>query len=58
MRSTRGVPENTLDNVLVTPLNDIDKTGKVAAIDTAVRPETSAEDMLAKLEALKVAKKG
>ena len=36
----------------------IDKTGKVAAIDTAVRPETSAEDMLAKLEALKVAKKG
>ena len=36
----------------------IDKTGKVAAIDTVVRPETSAEDMLAKLEALKVAKKG
>jgi peroxiredoxin Q/BCP len=36
----------------------IDKSGRVAAIDTAVRPETSAEDMLAKLEALKVAKKG
>src|SRR5687768_5417767 len=35
----------------------IDKTGKVAAIETVVRPETSAEDMLAKLEALKVAKK-
>jgi len=27
----------------------IDKTGKVVAIDTAVRPATSAEDMLAKL---------
>jgi peroxiredoxin Q/BCP len=36
----------------------IDKTGKVAAIETVVRPETSAEDMLAKLEALKIAKKG
>jgi peroxiredoxin Q/BCP len=36
----------------------IDKTGKVAAIDTAVRPDTSAEDMLAKLDALKVSKKG
>ncbi len=35
----------------------IDKTGKVAAIDTAVRPATSAEDMIAKLDALKVAKK-
>ncbi len=35
----------------------IDKNGRVTAIDTAVRPETSAEDMLAKLEALKVAKK-
>ena len=35
----------------------IDKTGKVAAIETVVRPETSAEDMLAKLEALKIAKK-
>jgi peroxiredoxin Q/BCP len=35
----------------------IDKTGKVAAIDTAVRPATSAEDMIAKLEELKVAKK-
>jgi peroxiredoxin Q/BCP len=36
----------------------IDKTGKVAAIDTAVKPETSAEDMLAKLAELKVARKG
>ena len=35
----------------------IDKTGKVAAIDTAVRPATSAEDMIAKLAELKVAKK-
>ena len=35
----------------------IDKSGKVAAIETVVRPETSAEDMLAKLEALKIAKK-
>ena len=35
----------------------IDKTGKVAAIDTAVRPATSAEDMVAKLAELKVAKK-
>jgi peroxiredoxin Q/BCP len=35
----------------------IDKTGKVAAIETAVRPATSAEDMLAKLDELKVAKK-
>jgi len=32
----------------------IDKTGKVAAIETAVRPATSAEDMLAKLAELKV----
>jgi peroxiredoxin Q/BCP len=32
----------------------IDKTGKVAAIDTAVRPATSAEDMLARLAELKV----
>ena len=32
----------------------IDKTGKVAAIDTAVRPATSAEDMLSKLAELKV----
>ena len=32
----------------------IDKTGKIAAIDTAVRPATSAEDMIAKLEELKV----
>ena len=36
----------------------IDKTGKVAAIDTAVRPASSAEDMLAKLSELKVSKKG
>ena len=35
----------------------IDKTGKVAAVDTAVRPATSAEDMLAKLAELKVATK-
>jgi thioredoxin-dependent peroxiredoxin len=35
----------------------IDKTGKVVAIDTAVRPATSAEDMIAKLAELKVAKK-
>ena len=35
----------------------IDKAGKVAAIDTAVRPATSAEDMLAKLTELKVASK-
>ena len=32
----------------------IDKTGKIAAIDTAVRPATSAEDMIAKLAELKV----
>ena len=35
----------------------IDKSGKVAAIETAVRPATSAEDMLAKLEEIKVAKR-
>ena len=35
----------------------IDKSGKIAAIDTAVKPETSAEDMLAKLSELKVAMK-
>ena len=35
----------------------IDKAGKVVAIDTAVRPATSAEDMLAKLDELKVVKK-
>ena len=34
----------------------IDKDGKVAAIDKAVKPATSAEDMMAKLEELKVAK--
>jgi peroxiredoxin Q/BCP len=33
----------------------IDKTGRVAAIDKAVRPETSAEDMIAKLGEIKVA---
>lgn len=33
----------------------IDKSGHIAAIDTAVRPATSAEDMVAKLEELKVA---
>ena len=32
----------------------IDKTGKIAAIDTAVRPATSAEDMIAKLNELKI----
>ena len=32
----------------------IDKAGKIAAIDTAVRPATSAEDMLARLAELKV----
>jgi peroxiredoxin Q/BCP len=32
----------------------IDKAGKIAAIDTAVRPASSAEDMIAKLDALKV----
>ena len=36
----------------------INKAGRVTAIDTAVRPATSAEDMIAKLEALKVNKKG
>ena len=35
----------------------IDKSGKVVAIDTAVRPATSAEDMITKLDELKVAKK-
>ena len=34
----------------------IDKDGKVAAIDKAVKPPTSAEDMIAKLEELKVAR--
>jgi thioredoxin-dependent peroxiredoxin len=34
----------------------IDKDGKVAAIDKAVKPPTSAEDLLAKLAELKVAK--
>jgi peroxiredoxin Q/BCP len=33
----------------------IDKTGRVAAIDKTVRPETSAEDMLTKLGEIKVA---
>ena len=35
----------------------IDKAGRIAAIDTAVRPATSAEDMVAKLDELKVALK-
>jgi peroxiredoxin Q/BCP len=34
----------------------IDKDGKIAAIDKAVKPPTSAEDMVAKLEELKVPK--
>jgi peroxiredoxin Q/BCP len=34
----------------------IDKEGKVAAVDKAVRPATSAEDMMAKLDQLGVAK--
>ncbi len=33
----------------------IDKSGRIAAIDKAVRPATSAEDMIAKLSELKVA---
>ena len=33
----------------------IDKAGKIAAIDKAVKPATSAEDMLARLAELKVA---
>jgi peroxiredoxin Q/BCP len=33
----------------------IDKSGKIVAIDKAVRPATSAEDMIAKMEELKVA---
>jgi peroxiredoxin Q/BCP len=35
----------------------IDKNGRIAAIDKAVRPATSAEDMLAKLEEINVAKR-
>jgi thioredoxin-dependent peroxiredoxin len=35
----------------------IGKDGKVAAIDKAVKPATSAEDLLAKLDELKVAKR-
>ena len=35
----------------------INKSGKVSAIDTAVKPATSAEDMLAKLSELKVTMK-
>ena len=34
----------------------IDKAGKIAAIDKTVKPATSAEDMIAKLDELKVAK--
>jgi peroxiredoxin Q/BCP len=33
----------------------IDKSGRIAAIDKAVRPDTSAEDMVAKLREIKVA---
>jgi len=35
----------------------IDKTGRVAAIDKMVRPETSAEDMVTKLGEIKIAMK-
>ena len=35
----------------------IDKDGKIAAVDKAVKPATSAEDMMAKLDELKVPKK-
>lgn len=35
----------------------IDKDGKIAAIDKAVKPATSAEDMIAKLKELKVPEK-
>ena len=35
----------------------IDKSGKIVAIDTKINPATSAEDMVAKLAELKVAKK-
>ena len=35
----------------------IDKTGKIAAIEKMVKPETSAEDMLVKLKEIKVAMK-
>ena len=35
----------------------IDKEGRIAAIDSAVNPATSAEDMIAKLEELKFPKK-
>ena len=35
----------------------IDKDGKIAAIDKKVQPKTSAEDMIAKLDELKVEKK-
>jgi len=36
----------------------IDKTGKIAAIDKAVKPATSAEDMIARLTELKVEHRG
>jgi peroxiredoxin Q/BCP len=35
----------------------IDKEGRIAAIDKAVKPATAAEDLIAKLEELKVPKK-
>ena len=36
----------------------IGKDGRIAAIDKAVKPATSAEDMIAKLDELKIGKKG
>ena len=36
----------------------IDKDGRIAAIDKAVKPATSAEDMVAKLAELKVPTRG
>jgi peroxiredoxin Q/BCP len=35
----------------------IDKAGRIAAIDTAVKPATSAEDMISKLQELKIARR-
>jgi thioredoxin-dependent peroxiredoxin len=35
----------------------IDKSGRIAAIDKMVKPDTSAEDMITKLEEIKVAKR-
>ena len=36
----------------------IDKNGRIAYIDKAVKPATSAEDMIAKLSELKVPSRG